>query len=173
MIDIKKITKHFVEPNFYPSNSFLRLFCDTSANYDETSIVYCQINCHYFDLETNISIILKSHENLLLSSPVFLDYYRFKEAWRAKLALYLNTAIEGIDSSEYQTYNHGLLKQILYFQLENVEKVEKIYTLELNREKFLSSILDSIQKPFNDLAKIILWIDRDENINFLWMNENR
>ncbi|WFF38365.1 hypothetical protein LU290_08955 [Moraxella nasibovis] len=174
MIDIAKVTQHFKKPELYLSNSFLKIYCANEiTNCDSGHIIYCQMNCHYFDLETNIYLILKSCENFLQSSPTWFDYYRFKEGYPLKLSNYINEAIQEIQSSENQTNNHHLLQQILKGQLEKLNGVAKIYTFELNREKFRSAILDQIQDPIDGLSKLIFWIDKDENIHFLWVRESR
>ncbi|MDO5050132.1 MAG: hypothetical protein Q4D68_00120 [Moraxella equi] len=175
MIDITKVTQHFKSPKLHCAESFLKIYCSneiTNCN-DNGYVVYCQMNCHYFDLETNIYLILKSCEDFLNSSPTWFDYYRFKEGYPLKLSNYINEAIQKIQSSENQTNNHHLLQQILNQKLEKLNKVDKIYTFELNREKFLSAILDKIQDPIDSLSELILWIDKYENIHFLWVRESR
>lgn len=174
MIDIQKVTQHFKKPELYLSDSFLKIYCyNDIAHYPDGYVIYCQMNCYRFDLETNIYLILKSCEDFLNSSPTWFDYYRFKEGYPLKLSNYINEAIQDIQSSENQTNNHYLLQQILNQQLEKLNEVDKIYTFELNRERFSSSILSQIQDPIDGLSKLIFWIDKNKNIHFLWVREIR
>lgn len=110
---------------------------------------------------------------ILQSSPTWFDYYRFKEGYPLKLSNYINEAIQEVQNSENQTNNHHLLQQILNGQLEKLNEIDKIYTFELNQEKFRSAILDQIQDPIDKLSKLIFWIDKGENIHFLWVRESR
>lgn len=174
MIDIQKVTRYFKNPELHLSESFLKIYCyNEITHYPNGYVIYCQMNYYRLDLETSIYLILKSCEKFLQSSPTWFDYYRFKEGCPNKLSNYINEAIQEIQSSENQTNNHHLLQQILNQQLEKLNEVDKIYTFELNREKFLSSILDKIQDPIEGLSKLIFWIDKNESIYFLWVRESK